>query len=96
METASLESVAQAIAKASGVSDWKHVSEHGEYDSRDYWRRLARAAIDSIREPVGPLLDHIHGCSTVHDWRRSVDIVLGEDERSEYEALPLRALRTSP
>lgn len=43
-ETDRLEAMAQAIAKESGVSDWRHVSEHGEYDSRDYWRRLARAA----------------------------------------------------
>ena len=40
-----LDTVAQAIAKESGVSDWKHVAEHGDYDSRDYWRRLARAAL---------------------------------------------------
>lgn len=40
-----VERVARAIAKESGVSDWSHVPEHGEYDSRDYWRRLALAAM---------------------------------------------------
>lgn len=43
-----IDQIAQALAKASGVSDWRNVGEAGEYDSREYWRRLAKS--------VGPFL----------------------------------------
>jgi hypothetical protein len=45
-----IDQLAQALARESGVSDWRHVSEHGDYDSRDYWRRLARSALVAMRD----------------------------------------------
>ena len=45
LEPELVEGAAMAAAYASGVSDWKHVSEHGDYDSREYWRRIASAVL---------------------------------------------------
>lgn len=76
-----IERVAQELAKESGVSDWVHVSEHGDYDSRDYWRRLARSSFVAMREPTDAMIRAAgDGPADRSCWQRVIDAAISEIE----------------
>lgn len=92
MEKTLLERAARAaeFADEKFVADFPGEPSVARADPR--WAfATARAVLEAIREPSGALLDDIHGCSTVHDWRRMIDVILeaqDDESRSEFAPLP--------
>jgi len=87
-----IERVAQAMAESIktplyGGLIWKYMGDDDsatDYENRDYWRVLARAAIEAMREPTklmtlvdGPGDQHTYrDAENAATWRKMIDEAL--------------------